>query len=105
MADTLSVEAVNQMRKAMGLPLIPVPGADGGLEFQQQSNKDVVEGDLTLDERQERGYSNFEHLQEEQRRKKERDERKEQLKKQRELAARNAILKGSGIAEIGRAHV
>lgn len=98
MADTLSVEAVNQMRKAMGLPLIPVPGS--GLEFAQESKEDVPENEMTLDERQERGHTNFAKLQEEQQKKKEREDRKNKLKREREMAARNAVLKGSGIAEV-----
>jgi U4/U6.U5 tri-snRNP-associated protein 1 len=99
MAETLSVEAVNQMRKAMGLPLIPVPGATG-LEFQQEVKDDRAEGDMTLDERQERGSANYAKLQEEQQRKKEREERKKALKREREIAARNSVIKGSGIAEV-----
>jgi U4/U6.U5 tri-snRNP-associated protein 1 len=99
MAETLSVDAVNQMRKALGLPLIPVPGADG-LAFQQESKDDVPEGDMTLDERQERGSANFAKLQEEQQKKKEREERKKALKREREMAARNAVIKGLGIAEV-----
>ena len=99
MADTLSIEAVNQMRKAMGLPLIPVPG-EGGLSFQQEGQDTREEGDMTLDERQERGSANFAKLQEEQQRKKERDDRKKELKRQREMAARNAVIKGSGIADV-----
>ncbi|KIW06491.1 uncharacterized protein PV09_02927 [Verruconis gallopava] len=99
MADTLSVEAVNQMRKAMGLPLIPVPG-EGGLEFQQENKDDVPESDLTLDERQARGSANFAKLVEEQKKAKEREERKNEIKRQRELAARNVVLKGASIAEV-----
>jgi U4/U6.U5 tri-snRNP-associated protein 1 len=98
MAETISVEQVNQMRKAMGLPLIPVPG----LEFQKEDSNEAASNEpgATLEEREAQGSANWAKLEEERIAKENREKRKEQIRKAREQAARNAVIQGSGIADV-----
>jgi U4/U6.U5 tri-snRNP-associated protein 1 len=99
MAETLSVEAVNQMRIAMGLKPIPVPG-ESGLEFQTSNDDGDGEQGTTVDEREAMGSQNWQKLEEQRLAREAREKKKQQIKRQREQAARNAVIQGSGIAEV-----
>src|SRR6201999_1735741 len=93
MAETLSVEAVNQMRVAMGMKPIPVPGALEGPAFKA-SKDGLPEEDpgSTLETREAAAGDNWMKLQEESKAKADRQKKKEQIKKAREAAKRNKKL-------------
>ncbi|KAG9197540.1 hypothetical protein G6514_001445 [Epicoccum nigrum] len=103
MAD-LSIDEVNKIRLAMGMPALPggsASAAQDGLAFKpaKESNDSDDEPASTIDIRQAAAHDNWLKLNAEQEAKRKREERAAAIKKERERAARTAKLDGKGLAE------
>ncbi|OSS50386.1 hypothetical protein B5807_04819 [Epicoccum nigrum] len=103
MAD-LSIDEVNKIRLAMGMPALPggsASAAQEGLAFKpaKESNDSDDEPASTIDIRQAAAHDNWLKLNAEQEAKRKREERAAAIKKERERAARTAKLDGKGLAE------
>ena len=107
MAST-DIEQMNKLRKSLGLPLLHVSGqpppTTEGPTFKEHSPSDDNDSDQepasTLETREAAGYENWSGLQEQERRKLEREERKKEIQKQRDAAARSKKLEGRGLGEV-----
>ncbi|KAK4228376.1 SART-1 family protein DOT2 [Podospora fimiseda] len=95
--DAASIEEINKVRRAMGMKPLPVPGAAP----QKEATPEPEDGEKanTLEIREAEGYDNYKKAQDAEQKKRERDERLKAIKKARELAQRNAVLKGKGLAD------
>ena len=93
--DAASIEEINKLRKAMGMKPLPVPGAAP----QKEPTPDPDAGS-TIESREAEGYDNFKKVQEAEVAKRKREEKKLALMKAREMAQRNAVLDGKGIADL-----
>ena len=105
MADIVSIEETNKIRKAIGLPPLPVPGAaPAGPTFKEHdssgSSDDDEEPASTLQTREAAGYDNWQKLQDEKRAKKVREERLAAIKRAKDAAQRSAVLEGKGLGDV-----
>jgi U4/U6.U5 tri-snRNP-associated protein 1 len=100
MAESLSVEAVNQMRVAMGMKPIPVPGAPEGPTFKSKDAGPEEDIGSTYETREAAADDNWAKLQAEQKAKEDRQKKKEQIKKARDAAERNKKFTGKGLADV-----
>lgn len=103
MAD-LSIDEANKIRLSMGLPALPggsVSTAQDGLVFKPAKENDDSDDEpaSTIDTRQAAAHDNWLKLNAEQEAKKKREERAAAIKRERERAARTAILEGKGLAD------
>ena len=101
--DSAAIEQMNKLRKSLGLPLLGNAQADAqdGPSFKQKNaDGEVEEPASTLETREAAGYTNFQQLQEEERRKKEREQRKKAIQKARDAAARIQKLEGTGLGDV-----
>ena len=94
--DAASIEEINKVRRAMGMKPLPVPGAAPAREPTPEQDADAPS---TLETREAKGYDNYKQAQEAEQAKKKREERLAAIKKARELAQRNAVIAGKGIAD------
>ncbi|KAK1761124.1 SART-1 family protein DOT2 [Echria macrotheca] len=93
--DAASIEEINKLRKAMGMKPLPVPGAPP----PKEPTPDPDAGS-TLETREAAGYDNYKKAQSAEESRRKRDERKAAVMKAREMAQRNAVLEGKGIADL-----
>lgn len=101
--DAASVEQMNKLRKSLGLPLLPTPGAaPSGPTFKEHDSSDE-EGEpaRTLETREAAGFSNYQELQEQQRAVKRREAQKLAIAKARDAAKRFTKLEGKGLGDAG----
>lgn len=106
------IEQMNKLRKSLGLPLLNVSGqpppTSEGPTFKSHSasddegddNDDDGEPASTLETREAAGFDNWKALQEEEKRKAQRERRKKEIQRARDAAARSAKLEGKGLGEI-----
>ncbi|KAE9966903.1 hypothetical protein BLS_001239 [Venturia inaequalis] len=100
MTDALSLEAVNQMRVAMGMKPIPIPGAPEGPTFKSKDAAPEEDIGSTYETREAAADDNWAKLQAEQKAKEDRQKKKEQIKKARDAAERNKKFAGKGLGEV-----
>lgn len=93
--DAASIEEINKLRKAMGMKPLPVPGAPP----PREATPDPDAGS-TIESREAEGYDNFRKAQEAEQAKRKREEQKKAVMKAREMAQRNVVLEGQGIADM-----
>ena len=98
MADAFSIEETNKVRRALGQPLLPIPGAAPPAEESDSSESEEEKGS-TLESRQAEGFDNWKNLQNEAEAKKKRKARTDAIKKARDEAQRLAKLEGKGLGE------
>ena len=99
--DAASVEQMNKLRKSLGLPLLPTPGAAAsGPTFKEHDSSDE-EGEQasTLETREAAGFGNYQQLQEQQRAAKRREAQKLAIAKARDAAKRFTQLEGKGLGD------
>lgn len=94
--DAASIEELNKVRRAMGMKPLPVPGEAPKARSPTPEGEDKGS---TLETREAASYDNYKKALEAEAAKKKREERAAAIKKARELAQRNAILEGKGIAD------
>ncbi|MCJ1463967.1 hypothetical protein MMC07_002577 [Pseudocyphellaria aurata] len=101
MADSISIDATNKIRVAIGLKPLPVPG--GGPTFKASkgdgSSEDEEDLGSTLESRQAQGYDNWKKLQDEADAKAQREAKNEAIKKARDAARKFSKLEGKGLGE------
>ncbi|KAK3493267.1 SART-1 protein [Neurospora crassa] len=94
--DAASIEELNKVRRAMGMKPLPVPGEAPKARSPTPEGEDKGS---TLETREAASYDNYKKALEAEAAKKKREERAAAIKKAREMAQRNAILDGKGIAD------
>ncbi|KAJ4416487.1 hypothetical protein N0V85_002262 [Neurospora sp. IMI 360204] len=94
--DAASIEELNKVRRAMGMKPLPVPGEAPKARSPTPEGEDKGS---TLETREAASYDNYNKALEAEAAKKKREERVASIKKAREMAQRNAILDGRGIAD------
>ncbi|KAK4122601.1 hypothetical protein N657DRAFT_634649 [Parathielavia appendiculata] len=99
--DAASIEEINKVRRAMGMKPLPVPGA---APPPKEATPEVEIGDdgkplSTLETREAAGYENFKKAQEAEEARRKREAKAAAIKKARELAQRNAVIEGKGLAD------
>ncbi|KAK1777943.1 SART-1 protein [Copromyces sp. CBS 386.78] len=94
--DAASIEELNKVRRAMGMKPLPVPGEAPKARSPTPEGEDKGS---TLETREAASYDNYKKALEADAAKKKREERAAAIKKAREMAQRNAILDGKGIAD------
>lgn len=96
--DAASIEEINKVRRAMGMKPLPVPGV---APPPKEATPEPEDGEKasTLETREAAGYDNYKKALEAEEKKRQRDERLKAIKKARELAQRNAVLAGKGLAD------
>ncbi|KAK3397066.1 SART-1 protein [Sordaria brevicollis] len=94
--DAASIEELNKVRRAMGMKPLPVPGEAPKARSPTPEGEDKGS---TLETREAASYDNYKKALEAEAAKKKREERAAAIKKAREMAQRNAILEGKGIAD------
>ena len=101
---TPDIDEINKIRKAVGLPLLPSANTptEDGLAFREHGSSDESEGEpaSTIDTREAAGFENFRQIQEDERRRIEREKRKRDLQKARDAAARFTKLEGKGLGDV-----
>jgi U4/U6.U5 tri-snRNP-associated protein 1 len=99
--DAASVEQMNKLRKSLGLPLLPTPGAaPSGPTFKEHDSSDEDgEQASTLETREAAGFGNYQQLQEQQRAAKRREAQKLAIAKARDAAKRFTQLEGKGLGD------
>ena len=105
--DAASIEQMNKVRKGLGLPLLPVPGAapsTSGPTFKDHVSdaSDDEEPASTLDTREAAADGNWQKLQDEQEAKKRREAKVAALKKARDASQRFSRLEGKGLGDLGK---
>lgn len=105
--DSTAIEQMNKLRKSLGLPLLGGAQADSdstdqnGLKFKSKGEDgEAEEVASTLETREAAGYANFKQLQDEEKRRIEREQRKKALQKARDVAERARKLEGRGLGEV-----
>lgn len=101
--DPVAIEQMNKLRKSLGLPLLgPQAETQDGPKFKDKSEGagEDREPASTLETREAAGYANFQQIQEEEKRKLEREKRKKAIQKARDAAARLEKLEGKGLGDI-----
>ncbi|KAK4455534.1 SART-1 family protein DOT2 [Podospora aff. communis PSN243] len=93
--DAASIEEINKLRKAMGMKPLPVPGAPP----PKETTPDPDAGS-TIESREAEGFDNYRKAQEAEQAKRRREEQKKAVMKAREMAQRNVVLEGKGIADL-----
>ncbi|KAK0651307.1 SART-1 protein [Cercophora newfieldiana] len=93
--DAASIEEINKLRKAMGMKPLPVPGAPP----PKEATPDPDAGS-TIESREAEGFDNYRKAQEAEQAKRRREEQKKAVMKAREMAQRNVVLEGKGIADM-----
>lgn len=101
MADSISIDATNKIRVAMGLKPLPVPGGGPTFKAPKGDGTSSEEEDLgsTLESRQAQGYDNWKQLQIEADAKAQREAKNEAIKKARDAARKYSKLEGKGLGE------
>ena len=109
MTDAISIEETNQIRAAIGLKPLPVPGKPEGPRFrdsksstgkgQDDNGDDESRLGSTLESRQGAAYDNWKKLQDEAAAKAARGAKTEAIKKARDAARRFAKLEGRGLGD------
>ncbi|KAL1838781.1 hypothetical protein VTJ49DRAFT_2209 [Mycothermus thermophilus] len=99
--DAASIQEINKVRLAMGMKPLPVPGE---APAAKEATPEPEMGDdgralSTLETREAAAYDNFKKVQEAEEAKRKREAKAAAIKKARELAQRNAILAGKGLAD------
>lgn len=106
--DPASLEQMNKLRKSLGLPPLNIPGASpaeaSGPSFKKENASAEDENESgeqasTIDTREAAGYDNFKQLQDEEKKRIEREKRKAAIQKARDIAARNTRLEGRGLGD------
>lgn len=99
--DAASIEQMNKLRKSLGLPLLPTPGAApvGPTFKEHESSDEEDEQASTLETREAAGFGNLQELQEQQRAARRREEKKLAVAKARDAAKRFSRLEGKGLGE------
>ena len=103
--DAASIEQMNKVRKGLGLPLLPVPGAapsNNGPTFKDHVSNasDDEEPASTLDTREAAADGNWQKLQDEQESKRRREAKIAALKKARDASQRFSKLEGKGLGDL-----
>lgn len=98
--DAAAVEALNKVRKSMGLKPLPVPNA-APAPANESSKDDGEEPASTIETREAAAGDNYKKVLEAEKAKKQREERLAAIKKERDKAQRFATLKGKGLADLG----
>lgn len=97
--DAEAVEALNKVRKSMGLKPLPVPNA-----APAPANEPSKDGDdepaSTIETREAAAGDNYRKVLEAEKAKKQREERLAAIKKERDRAQRFAALKGKGLGDL-----
>lgn len=101
MADSISIDATNKIRVAIGLKPLPVPGGGPAFKAPKVDGTSSEEEDLgsTLESRQAQGYDNWKQLQGEADAKAQREAKNEAIKKARDAARKYSKLEGKGLGE------
>lgn len=101
MADSISIDATNKIRVAIGLKPLPVPGGGPTFKVPKGDGTSEDEEDLgsTLETRQAQGYDNWKQLQVEADAKAQREAKNEAIKKARDAARKYSKLEGKGLGE------
>jgi U4/U6.U5 tri-snRNP-associated protein 1 len=99
MADSISIEETNKIRAAIGLPLLPVPGASSAPAVDNSSDSGEEDPGSTLESRQAESYANWKRLEDEAEAKAKRDAKNQAIKKARDAAKRFAKMDGKGLGE------
>lgn len=101
MADSISIEATNKIRVAIGLKPLPVPGGGPTFKASKGDGTSSDEEDLgsTLESRQAQGYENWKQLQVEADAKAQREAKNEAIKKARDAARKFSKLEGKGLGD------
>lgn len=101
MADSISIDATNKIRVAIGLKPLPVPGGGPTFKAPKGDGNSSDEDDLgsTLESRQAQGYDNWKQLQVEADAKAQREAKNEAIKKARDAARKYSKLEGKGLGE------
>ncbi|KAL2265374.1 hypothetical protein VTJ83DRAFT_6474 [Remersonia thermophila] len=99
--DAASIQEINKVRLAMGMKPLPVPGE---APAAKEATPEPEMGDdgravSTLETREAAAYDNFKKMQEADEAKRKREAKAAAIKKARELAQRNAVLAGKGLAD------
>lgn len=104
--DSTAIEQMNKLRKSLGLPLLGGAPAESdstekdGLKFQSKGQKGSgEEAASTLESREAAGYANFQEVQDQEKRRIEREQRKKALQRARDVAERAKQLEGKGLGE------
>jgi U4/U6.U5 tri-snRNP-associated protein 1 len=113
MASPTDIEQMNKLRKSLGLPLLnvsgqPPPTSEEGPSFKSStrnadnSDDESEDGEpaSTLETREAAGYENWNKVQEDERRRVEREKRKKEIQRKRDLEARDRVLEGKGLGDI-----
>ncbi|KAJ9149399.1 U4/U6.U5 tri-snRNP-associated protein snu66 [Pleurostoma richardsiae] len=96
--DAATIEEMNRIRQAMGLKLIPVPGAAAS-KPDETAQGEPEEAASTIETREALAYDNYKKIQDAEKAKREREARAEAIKKAREKAQRLAVLEGKGLGD------
>ena len=98
------IDEINKIRKAVGLPLLPSANApaDDGPTFKEHEDSDDSDGEphSTLETREAAAYQNFRQIQDDERRRIEREKRKKDIQKARDATARFTTLEGKGLGDV-----
>lgn len=97
--DADAVEALNKVRKSMGLKPLPVPNA-APAPANEPSRGDDEEPASTIETREAAAGDNYKKVFEAEKAKKQREERLAAIKKERDRAQRFATLKGKGLGDL-----
>lgn len=95
------IEQINRVRKAMGMPLLPVPGGDSGPSFKADEADAASDEEpaSTLETREAAAGDNWQRLQADRDANAKREAQKASIKKARDAAQRFAQLEGKGLAD------
>lgn len=96
--DAEAVEALNKVRKSMGLKPLPVPNAAPAPT--QDQPEDGEEPASTIETREAAAGDNYRKVLEAEKAKKQREERLAAIKRERDRAQRFATLKGKGLGDL-----
>ncbi|KAK5101850.1 hypothetical protein LTS08_004309 [Lithohypha guttulata] len=101
--DSAAIEQMNKLRKSLGLPLLGPQADTDGPKFKQKVEDEGSDEEQasTLETREAAGYSNFQQLQDEEKKKAQREQRKKAIQKARDAAARIQKLEGKGLGDVG----
>lgn len=97
--DADAIEELNKVRKSMGLKPLPVPNA-APAPPKETTKEDDEEAASTIDTRQAAAGDNYKKYLDAEKAKKEREERRAAIKKEREKAQRFAALQGKGLGDL-----
>ncbi|KAL2160086.1 hypothetical protein VTH06DRAFT_1741 [Thermothelomyces fergusii] len=101
--DAASIEELNKVRLAMGMKPLPVPGKTSAAKEEPTPEKEELGDDgkplSTLETREAAAYENFRKVREAEEAKRKREAKAAAIKKARELAQRNAVVEGKGLAD------